>query len=445
MYNSSMKWILCLSLILSFNTAQGNVAREIYGAAACADPVHGPEGLSPAVIDAEPIRCSDLTAGESRLVRSDMNFVADRLIRKIGSNSFQAVLNLSFVQTSGSMTPDEMLSRVRACLAEATPGLIGPSGEQLEILAATSAELSEIPAALRPRTAPSIAISNSDQAFSTEFPQNIKCATVVHEVLHILGLIDEYDATQRPEYKLISCRVLPVVPTSIMDKTEEAFSLGLPKISTCDCSSELCRSVMGSSNQELKSLFLSSNYFLIANEEFQRNCTSRDLPSSPTLVNPDRALASFTEAGQRIRFENRIVESMTSAPFYRIKRSQITCTCNSLDYTCALTKKRIKEASVSNVTVPYCPWGLAATDASVRPTTHGQVADNVLTVHNSPQRPSLLHPNHFERVIKGNCPGGSSNYFRCGSLAYIPAEDPACDQNLQRQCSDRRFFLGVTD
>jgi hypothetical protein len=61
----------------------------------------------------------------------------------------------------------------------------------------------------------------------------------------------------------------------------------------------------------------------------------------------------------------------------------------------------------------------------------------------TPLNDSLLHPNQFERVMKGNCPGGSRNYKTCADLAYATPGTDACDPVTQQRCQDPVYFLGV--
>lgn len=437
---------MILIFILWTATSFANVAIESNLSVTC-DPAVPTQAVSlpSEYLNTEDVRCSELAQGELRLVPSDGYYTGERLIKRVGANRYQVMVNLNYVTTTGSVSPEQMLARVQSCLARAAPALRGPGGAMMEIIPLTANLLRDIPAALRPRPAPAISIAeDGPQAFSTQYPSNVSCSTIIHETLHVLGLADEYDPRNRPEYPQISCRNIPSVPYSVMNFHEEATTRAIPRTNNCDCSANPCQAIIRGTNQNQRSMFLSASFEILASRDFKANCQVRNLPTTSNLLRPDKAITSFSEIGDSISFENRVFEQSTAAPF-QIKRTSVTCTCSSDNYECAHNKRLLREASIQNRGLPNCPWSTGSTEGEPRSGAHGTLAGNVLILQSTPIDDSLLHPNQFERVLKGDCPGGSRNYKSCGTLAYVPDTDVACTPEMRQQCQSPQFYLGARD
>ncbi len=61
-----------------------------------------------------------------------------------------------------------------------------------------------------------------------------------------------------------------------------------------------------------------------------------------------------------------------------------------------------------------------------------------------PEWPSLLHPNHYERIAGGACGEKAKKYNQCAVWAYRnPAQTNNCEGKPEH-CSSDEDFLGVT-
>lgn len=405
------------------------------------------EQLAGEYLNAEDVRCSELAEGESRLVPGDGYYDGERLVKRLAGNRYQVMVNLNFVTVSGSMTPKLMLQRVQGCLAQAAPALRGPGGAMMEIIPLTESLMHDIPASLRPKPAPAISIVDNDpQAFSTQYPSDISCSTIIHEVLHILGLADEYDPSKRPEVAQISCRNAPAVPFSVMDNHNIATERAIPYQINCDCSTPPCSTIMRGGTRNERAIYMSASYRMIASQDFiSANCTVRPLPATQNLSAPDMAITAFSESENTITFENRVFVRRRAG--FELERTSISCTCSSEAYECAHNKRLLRQAAVKNRGLAQCPWGTGSSEGALIPGDHESLSGNVLHLLTTPRDDSLLHPNQFERVMKGNCPGGSRNYKTCADMSYTSSTSsngPACNPEVREKCQSPAFFLGVS-
>ena len=115
---------------------------------------------------------------------------------------------------SKNQVPSQYFRKVQNCINEsANPNLFGPNGEKLNIEIQDTKNSTCIPKH-------SISITKKgDRGHAGNYAANISCANVIHEILHKLGLSDEYSTiNDNPHY---DCRV--VQSNSIMSLTWERF------------------------------------------------------------------------------------------------------------------------------------------------------------------------------------------------------------------------------
>jgi len=99
---------------------------------------------------------------------------------------FTATIHAKFIdhnaETSSGHFAAGMLARAEACAAEVQPYLVGPQGETLKIQFAREG------ANPLPITVTSEAVRGHYRLWQSKWT----CAQIMHEVFHILGLVDEY-------------------------------------------------------------------------------------------------------------------------------------------------------------------------------------------------------------------------------------------------------------
>ena len=146
--------------------------------------------------------CFDPAIGEEKQINNNF-FGGNYTIRREPDGSFSIPLNLAFSadedydgEIPRDQVPTHYKNKVQECLKKANSKMLGPNGEKLNIVIESSfakeAKKSGCESA-KPKT---IKIGSRDyRSYMGKYRSNIDCPTITHEVLHLLGLCDEYKAT----------------------------------------------------------------------------------------------------------------------------------------------------------------------------------------------------------------------------------------------------------
>lgn len=178
-------------------------------------------------------------------------------LRRISEKDYIVDLRVRF-QGSDLIAQKIMRDNAAKCLAEAAPFLKGPNGESLRIQYSEDASLPEN-------------IINIEKAGirddSHHYGGDTECSRVLHETLHLLGLVDEYVETEKGFYvnpetgkpfndgnkAAYDCRAIGP-KDSIMAYHDLAYSQILPrykaKYHTCQCTGNLlaCETIINKAN-----------------------------------------------------------------------------------------------------------------------------------------------------------------------------------------------------
>ena len=139
--------------------------------------------------------CNDYEIGEERQMEVPDDWAGGYLLKKNSDGSYTASMALEFYPDRSYDGPvprqrvhSYYLGKMQGCIREHAPYMKGPNGEQLriEIMNPKQRLRSGVPTHR-------ISIQNSrHRDHSTSYSSDIDCQTVTHEVLHLLGLHDEY-------------------------------------------------------------------------------------------------------------------------------------------------------------------------------------------------------------------------------------------------------------
>jgi hypothetical protein len=384
--------------------------------------------------------CAPLNPGQHKVFKKDNEkyySTGNYLLKRRMDGNFQAIVNVNFIQAAGIISPLEMMERTKKCLAEASPALKGPNNEQLEMIVLTPEETKKLPSDERPEPH-SIKIEGPQfRSNADSYSQNINCATIIHEVLHLLGLCDEYQE-KRAEFaqQAWNCRVVTKAP-SIMRELR-TYEKAVGETIRCDCSGQTCRTIMNSSNENLKKFYTSIALHEASDFHFRTAyCKNEFLPAKSGLLG-DRALKKLQESETLLVIENRVLSPFTSAPFYKIYRSKVTCECPPQDASCKQELLRISQNIARDAGKTTCP-----ADAKYLSTEpggkfmSGLSENNILQISRKPELPSLLQPNQFHKILEGNCPGQANGYRTCAEFAY--KKEPC---QVPEECKSDSYYLG---
>lgn len=223
--------------------------------------------------------CKTLKVGQSRILSLPTAISPSGMehyykLTKTGENEFEAALDLRFrlpplaknakpnAPTSESNLQSEMKKKVNQCLSIANKALLGANGEKLHIRIAEENEPKPKPPAVKISIAPSSLSIHS----SRRYTKDISCSEITHELLHLMGLVDEYSeerfgyerdpttgalhfAVGAADKAAYDCRAIGK-NNSIMSSHDEAFSSvfnywDIPTIIKCSCDEpNLCKKMI---------------------------------------------------------------------------------------------------------------------------------------------------------------------------------------------------------
>ena len=386
-----------------------------------------------------------LGEGEHRLMRQEQSLnnkgghrsyeTGDYLLRRLPGNRYQALLNLDFRSANPEMAR-RMQEKTTACLKKLAPFLRGPANETLEVLVLSKEETNRLPQNLpRPNNKIINVLPNEIRGDALNFGENFECLTIGHEILHHLGLCDEYQETASDKADW-NCRVVTVTPSYMRDMFY-AYNSTVPQTVKCECDKN-CENIM--SNDSLtKTVFVSMNAHEIVEHNFRGKYCRNDTVQ-PLLVNTqikiDDALVFTSPAERQYSFESR--RAISPSAYDVIK---FTCECPSGDKYCERMIDEIKRRISQKQPRATCPDGLKQLGAAEIGSSVDSKAENGLLILSTPGNgQSLLRRNQFAKTISGSCRGGVPEYEECASFAYMPGNHPACV--VPPSCYDDNYFLG---
>ncbi len=419
----------------------------------------------------EPRGFTGLQPGEHRLMTQDNyprtggplagvgrgtetgNYLLRRLPDEASKPNFQIVMRVNF-QGDPTLT-NYMMRRSRECFRDMAPYLRGPDGEQISIqLLDGDAQLSGMPV---PAAIP-IAVTEQPAVYrgnSRNFGSNFSCATIGHEFFHHLGLCDEYHEVSPGLAADWACRPISGAST-YMRNMRSTFNGIVPQTSRCSCDDQCDRIMKAPEN--IRNLYLSSTGFdEIADESsvwkntenpngFCEVTSSRFLPGSLT---PDRAFM-FDQTNDAVSTFSSYTISAPADGRILFAENKVTCTCPPGHPFCQRIVEGLRQRSEQRIPRSACPVGTMphaqGPDTGAHPDgshVEGTGDARVLVVSN-PGTPgaSLLKPQHFRKMIAGNCTGYATAYDRCAPYAYIP-QGPQC-ASMPPECNSDSYYLNGT-
>jgi hypothetical protein len=385
-------------------------------------------------------KCQELSPGEHKIVPA-RGFSSEYLVKRRKDGNYQVILNLDF---QGEGNGKEMLKRARACIGMATPYMKSKGGPRLEIALLEQEEVDQLPEGERVSPYLIHVQEPNSRSNSNNYASDADCPTITHELLHLVGLCDEYKETIKQD--VYSCRVVTKSP-SIM-RNLELFDKVVPKKNICDCSSPFCKSIMESKDEALKGLFLSQNAYEIMDISFRvKNCTAgldRFESNAAEIANSKNNIILKNDANEFI-VETRSLETRISKypPFYKMKKNVLTCRCQPGDSACLSYRDEFLNKISKPLQKNSCPGEVKIISAEPVGQERGVSYQNgKLSVVSNPEQGELLLPGHFQKIISGTCVGKTDAYDKCASFAYKSASDPSCV--VPKECSDDSYYLGTS-
>lgn len=361
------------------------------------------------------------------------------LIRRPEPNKYQFALNLNLRSSIDGMT-DRMLIKIRQCLADMNPHMRGPNGETMEILALTPTEVAKLATDMQP--APiniSVESANDERGNAESFGPNFQCSTINHELLHHLGLVDEYPEVDNAGVNNWNCRVRTVEPT-IMNETVLAYAQCVPHNAVCECD-ERCQFIM-SSNSRTKDIYLAMDSAEFLEVNFNKSYCGpvHDIGKEmiPAGERPRQAMIvtgdSATEGQRTITFVTRRATGLSA-----VARYEKSCVCPVQDSYCNRKVDEIKRRIAEAPRRSSCPHGVRTLHAGAVTDGETRLENGKLIINNPGNGRSIIEPKHFEKLIAADCPGQAPVYERCSQFANISQSSPQCQ--VPPECHDDGYYL----
>lgn len=152
----------------------------------------------------EQNQCLELQLGEEKVIHSDTGINQSYKVRRDSDGSYSVPLTLKFFPdedydgpVSKGEVSDYYMSYVQKCMKKANTKMLGPNGEKLNIVISKASETDTCSAA----DTKNILIGSRDlRSNSGKYKSDINCPTITHEILHLLGLCDEYQESSKGFY-----------------------------------------------------------------------------------------------------------------------------------------------------------------------------------------------------------------------------------------------------
>ncbi len=388
----------------------------------CAPPTNGLEQILGLAKNIDRIRnCTPLAEGKWKTIggisKSGIDYSYGLI--KEAPQKIKAILNVQFSGANNGVTAQAMHARAQTCLNSIKSGLKGPAGEELSISLLTPQEVNRLPANLRPKKTTITIAGVNARSHSKAYASSIDCPTILHEVLHLLGLCDEYPG----EGDNYPCRAVGS-RESVMRNQNLTFGTALSENLSCHCDSEECSNVMA--DPAKRALLLMPTYYDIIPGHFR----NRYCEFNPTIY-----LKSFSDNSMPSRAYSASLESedvLTVIANYNpmtthFDEAHIICRCPATDIDCKTSLKEYARPN-PNLKPKTCPspTNLKSSIIGAAPVAD-RFENGVLHIYRPATKPSLLEPRHFNRIIAGNCQTQTASYERCAEFAYESSK-VACEK-----------------
>jgi hypothetical protein len=384
--------------------------------------------------------CQPLNAGQHKVFKKDQSqhySTGNYTLKRRQDGNFQAILNVNFVQASGSVSPQELMNRSKRCLGQASNAMKGPDGEMIEMILLGPDEISKLPSDERPGVN-NVKIEGPN--FGTNdgaYAETVDCATITHEMLHLMGLCDEYEET-RPEYAKYGwkCRVITKAPSIMRELSTYKKAIG--GTLSCNCTSMACSSIMNSASESVRKIYASQTFYEISGYDFRtKYCKEEFL--KPDLQDIPRTASLIKEDSNSFVIESRYVSPFNSSPHFRLFRTKVTCNCPERDELCNSEREKVLKEALMDRPRRNCPLEAPYVKSDTFASKIGGHLDGtILKIGVTPEIPSLIQPNHFYKILEGNCPGKAAGYRECADFAY---KGEPC--NIPEKCKDDSYYLGT--
>ena len=420
--------------------------------------------------------------------RYDAPNASQYLLRRVSEDTYDVVFNLDFNRTDqATVSEAQMLQRVQRCLSISSESLFSSSGKKIRLVA-LSPDQSEASSLVPPEININI-IEPGNRGNAENYASDFNCATITHELLHFLGLCDEYqeDPNNTAESQ---CRALGPNDSIMGASMNDVFANSVGEISSCDLSNNAnVKNALNSSDPTLKQAAIRKRHVDVlsfsgpdiglpqSENPFTLFCEYAS-GSNVNVFEPTDANAPFTKIDSindtSLTTSSYVLNASGSGAF----TTTVNCNCNkpAESYRAAcekfmyLAKFRLESISREGSKIYYCPFypgqvpvynedgtpklksdespemALAQVssrvpiqDLDIQPGAFNLKGD-IVSFRDQPrqERSSILYDAHFEKILQGSCVAENMNpmvekYNNCARFSRSHSMEG-------KSCSDRPSY-----
>ncbi len=399
------------------------------------------------------VNCLELNVGQARVVdTTNGNVAAGYVLERTAQNTYRLSINVNLV--TSEVTPENMASleaRMRSCVADWNPVMRGPRGEQLTIQLTNPTETAALPADAPRAPVHFVQVHNNyPRANSNNYARTVDCPTIMHELMHLVGLCDEY-AESDPALGY-QCRVVPTQNTLMSNQIQTAGEL--PRINTCTVQEEH-RGLWESLSSAERNVFMLPDLSEAMGGGGQAYCQVASEVQTLTLAQaaalPNPGPREISGSPTSLVIESTVVV-MEDVPRAEVRRINCECTDPATMNKCRSWISQRRPQLTRPFTRRECPaimTGVSTYGGSG--TSSVSISDAGIVLNQAGTRTSALAPAHFNRILAGSCRRQAADYNICSSWAYettCGAPQNSCMGTPEQcdgpplQCTDERF-LGI--
>lgn len=357
----------------------------------------------------ENMDCADLQNGQSR-VAVDASDTPIYKIERDASGKFEVSLGLNFNGKEDGVGHKEMMDKVQECYAEVNELLTPPGqpGFKVKILSPDEAKAKEVPVHQVNIVNAKVKVGYED---AKNYHSDIDCGKITHEVLHLLGLPDEYPGGGK------TC--LPGFPESIMTGPIQIANCK-QKAVECKCQGDDCKKVLGANDDALKKFYMQGETWFSLDNLDGISCVD-NVSTTPWSKLENKENLKKYEIGSESTLSFEYTHHSYEAHSGTVKTNKRVCECKNpekcgIKAKAAAFKKDLAQIE-AGTKLGSCPNGANKIDYDKHhksiPQDRMKVTDNSFTFYPKPTASSLLYPAQVSFVLGAGCSKKAKPYKDC--------------------------------